>query len=202
MADDILKDIPLPADLPENWTSGQIIAPTGAEAGLDEQHGYNYLMRQVNSAQNAAKAIAAALLNYVYPVGSLYMSAEATSPASLFGGTWEQIKDRFILAAGDTYAAGSTGGEATHTLTVNEIAQHNHDQRMWLQNAYAGVDGTWKFDIYGYLLKQSDTANPSASDYVGRVSSTKSGYTESKGGSQPHNNMPPYLTAYIWKRIA
>ena len=57
MADDILKNIPLPADLPENWTSGQIVAPTGAEAGLDEQHGYNYLMRQVNNAQRAAKAL-------------------------------------------------------------------------------------------------------------------------------------------------
>lgn len=57
MADDILKNIPLPADLPENWTSGQIVAPTGAEAGLDEKHGYNYLMRQVNNAQRAAKAL-------------------------------------------------------------------------------------------------------------------------------------------------
>ncbi len=57
MADDILKNIPLPADLPENWTSGQIIAPTGAEAGMDEQHGYNYLMKQVNNAQRAAKAL-------------------------------------------------------------------------------------------------------------------------------------------------
>ena len=57
MADDILKNIPLPADLPENWTSGQIIAPTGAEAGLDDQHGYNYLMKQVNNAQKAATAL-------------------------------------------------------------------------------------------------------------------------------------------------
>lgn len=57
MADDILKNIPLPADLPENWTSGQIVAPTGAEAGLDEQHGYNYLMKQVNNAQKAANAL-------------------------------------------------------------------------------------------------------------------------------------------------
>ena len=57
MADDILKNIPLPADLPENWTSGQIIAPTGAEVGLDEQHGYNYLMKQVNNAQKAAAAL-------------------------------------------------------------------------------------------------------------------------------------------------
>ena len=57
MADDILKNIPLPADLPENWTSGQIIAPTGAEAGLDNKHGYNYLMKQVNNAQKAATAL-------------------------------------------------------------------------------------------------------------------------------------------------
>lgn len=57
MADDILKNIPLPADLPENWTSDQIVAPTGAEAGMDEQHGYNYLMRQVNNAQKAATAL-------------------------------------------------------------------------------------------------------------------------------------------------
>ena len=57
MADDILKNIPLPADLPENWTSDQIVAPTGAEAGLDNQHGYNYLMKQVNNAQKAAKAL-------------------------------------------------------------------------------------------------------------------------------------------------
>lgn len=57
MADDILKNIPLPADLPENWTSGQIVAPTGAEAGLDNQHGYNYLMKQVNNAQKAATAL-------------------------------------------------------------------------------------------------------------------------------------------------
>lgn len=57
MADDILKNIPLPADLPENWTSNQIIAPTGAEAGLDNRHGYNYLMKQVNNAQKAATAL-------------------------------------------------------------------------------------------------------------------------------------------------
>lgn len=67
MADDILKNIPLPADLPENWTSGQIIAPTGAEAGLDDQHGYNYLMKQVNNAQNAAKALNGGKADSVVP---------------------------------------------------------------------------------------------------------------------------------------
>ncbi len=56
MADRPLLE-PLPADLPEDWTSGQIVAPSGADAGLSEQHGYNYLMRQVNAAQRAANAI-------------------------------------------------------------------------------------------------------------------------------------------------
>ena len=67
-----------------------------------------------------------ALLNAIYPVGSIYMSVNSTSPATLFGGTWERIKDRFLLAAGDAYAAGGTGGEATHTLTEGEMPAHSH----------------------------------------------------------------------------
>ena len=56
MAENPIKT-PLPADLPEDWTGGQTVAPTGAEVGLSEQHGYNYLMEQVNAAQTAAKEI-------------------------------------------------------------------------------------------------------------------------------------------------
>lgn len=201
MADDILKNIPLPADLPENWTSGQIVAPTGAEAGLDEQHGYNYLMRQVNNAQKAAKAIAAALLNYAYPVGSLYMSAESTSPASIVGGTWEQIKDRFILAAGDTYAAGSTGGEATHTLTENELPYIDGTWQTFVVNRHAfdGVNG----HAYGTTALKEIIVN-GVSSYESNTYSAVTGYLYGFkfGQNVPHNNMPPYLTAYIWKRIA
>ena len=120
MADDILKNIPLPADLPENWTSQQTVAPTGAEVGMDEQYGYNYLMRQVNNAQKALKALAAQREEDLARI-KFWASNDPTSPASFIGGTWEQIKDRFILAAGDTYAAESTGGEETHTLTENEL---------------------------------------------------------------------------------
>ena len=65
-------------------------------------------------------------LNQVYPVGSIYMSVNSTSPAKLFGGTWEQIKDMFLLACGDTYANGAKGGEASHTLTVAEMPAHSH----------------------------------------------------------------------------
>jgi len=48
---------PLPADLPEDWQDNQIVAPEGADAGLTEQHGYNYLMQQVNDAQRAANQL-------------------------------------------------------------------------------------------------------------------------------------------------
>ena len=51
--------VPLPADLPENWTEGQTVAPDGTDAGLTEQHGYNYLMAQVNAAQEALQQVAA-----------------------------------------------------------------------------------------------------------------------------------------------
>lgn len=59
MAENPIKT-PLPADLPEDWTGGQTVAPTGAEVGLSEQHGYNYLMEQVNHAQTAASELGAA----------------------------------------------------------------------------------------------------------------------------------------------
>ena len=68
-----------------------------------------------------AQAILAA-----HPIGSLYWSSQSTDPGTLFGGTWQRIKDKFILAAGDTYTNGDTGGAATVTLTTNNLPSHNH----------------------------------------------------------------------------
>lgn len=62
----------------------------------------------------------------LYPVGSVYISFSATDPSTLFGGTWQRLKDTFLLANGDTYAANTTGGSATKTLTVNNMPAHNH----------------------------------------------------------------------------
>ena len=67
------------------------------------------------------------LWELIYPVGSLYLSAVDTDPGVLFGGTWERIRDRFLLAAGTAYGAGTTGGEAAHALTENELPAHAHD---------------------------------------------------------------------------
>lgn len=124
-----------------------------------------------------------------YPVGSIYLSAAETSPASLFGGTWERIEDRFLLAAGSTYAAGSTGGESTHTLTVNEIPTHNH--------------------YFDTTANSGDVSNPGNQLRTGSENAyaTNNGnghtrlVTSSMGGSKPHNNLPPYLAVYMWKRV-
>lgn len=123
------------------------------------------------------------LLNLIYPVGSIYMSVNNVSPATFFGGTWEQIQDRFLLAAGSTYTAGTTGGEAKHTLTEAEMPSHGH----WA----AVVGGT---EAYG----QTRTA-------VSHFTLSTSGYLDSStlvrtGGDAAHNNMPPYLAVYVWKR--
>ena len=66
------------------------------------------------------------LLNFCYPLGSLYWSSKNTNPATLFGGTWVQVKDKFVLAAGDTYKAGATGGSASVNLTTANLPNHSH----------------------------------------------------------------------------
>lgn len=197
MADDILKNIPLPADLPENWTSGQIVAPTGAEAGMDEQHGYNYLMRQVNNAQKALKALAAQRKKDLARI-KYWASDDPTSPASFIGGTWEQIKDCFILAAGDTYAAGSTGGEAKHSLTKLENGPHSHevvalgnDKWYYKTSNPVGI----KFQTQYHTLINDISIVGTADESAGYL------VTNSSGTGQPHNNMPPYTATYIWRRV-
>lgn len=116
-----------------------------------------------------------------YPIGSIYISINSTNPSTLFGGTWEQIKDRFLLACGSTYKNGTTGGEATHKLTINEMPEHNHTEN------YVGVG--WKQDGASGTYCVSSALEPY------RV-------TGNTGGSQAHNNMPPYLAVYMWKRTA
>lgn len=118
-----------------------------------------------------------------YPVGSIYLSTSSATPGSLFGGTWEQIKDVFLLSAGNTYHAGLTGGEATHTLTIEEMPAHAHDVEL-------GIN--WSSGNYQYLVQFSNEGSPK-----GRAMTTFD-----TGGGKSHNNMPPYLTVYMWKRIA
>jgi microcystin-dependent protein len=118
-----------------------------------------------------------------FPIGYIYMSVIQTNPSVFFGGTWEQLKDVFLLAAGDTYNAGTTGGEAEVQLTIETMPEHNH-MGWWRQ---VGATGTQEF-----VAGLSDS-------YEGVAGARVASET---GGNKPHNNMPPYLTVYMWKRIA
>ena len=125
------------------------------------------------------------LLLMAHPIGSIYSSTVATSPADLFGGTWVRIKDAFLLSAGDTYSAGSTGGSATHTLTVDEMPSHSHDVRM-----------AYPFEAGGAVPFVPYSSNPEPYA-VGNYD-----VVQFTGNNQPHNNMPPYLAVYMWRRVA
>lgn len=144
----------------------------------------------------------ASIINAIYPVGSYYWSDRATSPADLWKvGTWERIKDKFVLAAGDTYIAGSTGGEATHTITKDETPSYhigdipavvpmNHTN--WNNGGIGGVTvGTISPDKPGTGNLENTT---SGAQYGWAV------WTD--GGGKSHNNMPPYITVYCWHRTA
>ena len=127
------------------------------------------------------------LFDLVYPVGAIYMSVSSTSPAILFGGTWEQIQNRFLLAAGSSYTAGNTGGEATHTLTKNEMPTHSHEIYSGYGDVVSNVSDAYRYQTWGSSDRGWKTGNLGTSNI---------------GGGKAHNNMPPYLVVYMWKRTA
>lgn len=118
-----------------------------------------------------------------YPVGSIFLAVNNINPSSFFGGTWEQIKDRFLLCAGSTYKAGNTGGEATHTLTVAEMPSHNHEAVSTSGSDRGLALYPFSMITQNYRLADANVIRPT-------------------GGNQSHNNMPPYLVVYAWKRVS
>lgn len=192
MADDILKNIPLPADLPENWTFGQIIAPTGAEAGLDNQHGYNYLMRQVNNAQKALKALAAQREEDLTRV-RYWVSDDPTSPASFIGGTWERIEDCTIWGASDTHPAGTKLGAG-----LPNIAAQVNDMLFSSRDPYITSDvfkPLFNGFINGYVSESG-----SSGVYRSNVQLKASLGDPIYGNST--TVQPPAYCMYIWRRVA
>ena len=148
----------------------------------------------LNVANGAVKT--AELLNKVYPVGAIYMSVNDTTPASFLGGTWEQLEDRFLLGCGNTYVPGLTGGEATHKLTVNEMPSHRH--RVYSSSGYSG-DSIGLGNSNGKYM--ACTLNGGNAGYYD-TTKTGSNALENTGGGKAHNNMPPYLVVFMWKRTA
>ena len=146
------------------------------------------------------------LLDMVYPVGSIYLSVSGTDPQTLFGGTWTRLEDVFLLAAGAKHPAGSTGGEEAHTITEGEMPSHgNHlmQGRMYQELAdNASNDSSYRSNTL-YLGKNAFAStgnfNRGWKDWNGGEMYPAGTL---KGGGNPHNNMPPYLAVYTWKRTA
>lgn len=153
------------------------------------------------------------ILDSTYPVGSIYMSVNSTSPATLFGGTWSQLQNRFLLGAGSSYTAGNIGGAATVTLTTAQMPAHTH--------TFTGSSATTSSDSHTHTVPNTKGDNSgsgnkceswSSASASGRTVTTSSdshthtvtakGTNASTGGGGSHNNMPPYLVVYMWKRTA
>lgn len=131
------------------------------------------------------------LLSLVYPVGSIYISAGNVSPQTFLGGTWQPIQGRFLLGADSSYKAGSMGGEATHTLSQEELPNYNLSVSGGENVMYSRNGG----DPAAYTQTSSSgwgLPNWSATNVQ----------VASGGSDKAHNNMPPYLAVYMWQRTS
>lgn len=165
-------------------TAASDLGRTPDKIAVLDDSGWVYHRTPAELLADIGAATVSAMLDKAYPVGSIYMSVNSTNPKTLFGGTWVQLKDRFLLAAGTTYKAGATGGEATHTLTVDEIPNHQHV--LWYPN-----EGGEQSAAIGYPEAGSKNTWYAEASKTGGA-----------GGGAAHNNMPPYLAVYTWKRTA
>ena len=137
------------------------------------------------------------ILNCAHPVGSYYWSSESTEPSRLFGGTWERVKNKFIYALGDSGSAGDTGGSEAVTLTKANLPSINGGFTMHgggSSTNIASVSGDFTTDYNNTKYKTGGTETSGANS-IGNVKLVI-------GNNTPHNNMPPYVKAYCWKRTA
>ena len=138
-------------------------------------------------AENVSSIGVGKILQQVYPIGAIYISTAKTNPCDIFGfGVWEQIKDVFLLCAGDTYVAGSAGGESEHILTEEEMPVHLHS---FDNNVLVNTTSD-----NGFTVGQATNKQHTIIDSIL--------HTQYAGSNMPHNNMPPYLTVYTWQRIS
>lgn len=165
-----------------------------------------------------------------YPVGSIYMSVNSADPSTLFGGSWERIQDRFLLASGVSYSAGSTGGsaDAVNVNHTHETTPHNHVQDSHTHGTNLGdnigfatykrgsgvermkvaTSSSSKRYTYGNKSSGSSSADGSGLNWSSGLSNEQPYIHESdvdvhySGVDGKGKNMPPYLAVYVWKRTA
>lgn len=124
-----------------------------------------------------------------YKVGDLIITKNDENPSKIYGGTWELLKDKFLVGAGGEFAVGDEGGEKEHTLTTNEMPTHSHVAQVRLQHSINGGgknNGIMTSDVRGGEFKATNE------DGIPWVK------FDDAGGSKAHNNMPPYYAVNIW----
>lgn len=190
--------------------------PTAPTAAVDTN---NTQIATCGFVRNAIAKYAPMLdtMKKIYPVGSIYMSTVSTNPATLLGfGTWEAMPAGRVLLAqgksswGTTYNAGSTGGEATHQLTVGEMPAHSHTGLVSTTNLTGTISYVSKGrresgifnlqSIWNTALHGSAPADEWGFDVILNATHNHSVTINNSGSNQAHNNMQPYITCYMWKR--
>ena len=132
------------------------------------------------------RAIQNTIYDAIYPVGSIYISVNSASPATLFGGEWEQIKDTFLLSAGSVYPAGSSGGAANHKH-ISPVGYNASNKAFGISYA----QGSSNVTVNGAMAVTGDTASTGSGNYTWTLPNTSQ-----------ESNMPPYLAVFVWERIA
>lgn len=125
----------------------------------------------------------------LYPIGSIYMSIQDTNPSVFFGGTWEQIKDVFLLSAGDTYNAGTSGGSSNLQANLEVFSTGG--------NAYVDID-----KIQGSPYKQPKRVTILGNSTETSISENGQSSVSVQGIQDSSSCLPPYLAVYVWKRTA
>ena len=144
------------------------------------------------------------LLNIIYPIGTIYMSVNNIDPADIFGGTWEKIREKFLFGEGESFEAGTTGGETTHILTVDEMPTHTHTMTTGGNHNHTANFLEVRSKISGQSSNNVARPNNSSYDSTGTITTSNGSHSHSlnsAGSGQAHNNMPPYLAVYMWKRV-
>lgn len=192
--------------------------PTAPTPGVDTN---NTQLATCGFVRNAIAKYAPMLdtMKKIYPVGSIYMSTVSTNPATLFGfGTWEAMPAGHVLLAqgksswGTTYNAGSTGGEATHQLTVGELPSHGHSTSTNTANLTGNANSIGinydEVSVSGIISKnRGNDYGGTNNDHnkTGLLINASHSHTvtiNNTGSNQAHNNLQPYIAVYIWKRTA